>query len=361
MKKNNDESKLISSEQAVHAPTSRDVALLAGVSQSSVCRVFDSKWSDRISPKLRQKVLSAAAELGYSPNAIARSLTVNRSGIVGVIVSEDFNEFYYDLLRRITNELQKQDMRVMVFNAAPYRDIGQVFQKLAEYRVDGVIVTAAAISSMAEPFKLDRDVPMVLVNIYSSEPFCDTVITDNYAGSMKAASYLYDCGHRDFVFVSAENSLYYDVPDRKRGFMDFIAQKSDATCTHIAGNYSYRSGQAVGRRIFSEGKKPDCIFCSGTRMAFGVMDVARYEFGYSIPDELSVAAYDDLNTTYLDSYNLTGVQQNSDELAKVAVSLLQKAINGERSDQVEIVQVPTRLEIRGSVRCAAETAEQISQ
>ena len=252
MKKNIDESKNLCSEQAVHAPTSRDVALLAGVSQSSVCRVFDSKWSERISPKLRQKVMAAADELGYSPNAIARSLTVNRSGIVGVIVSEDFNEFYYDLLRRITNELQKLDMRVMVFNAAPYKDIKQVFQKLAEYRVDGVIVTAAAISNMAEPFKLDRDVPMVLVNIYSSEPFCDTVITDNYAGSMQAASYLYDCGHRNFVFLSAENSLYYDVPDRKRGFMDFIAQKSDATCRHFAGNYSYHSGQAIAREILSQ-------------------------------------------------------------------------------------------------------------
>lgn len=93
--------------QAGHSPTSRDVALRAGVSQSSVCRVFDSKWSDRISPALRERVLSAAKELGYSPNALARSLTANRSGIIGVVVSEDFNEFYYDLLRRITNELRR--------------------------------------------------------------------------------------------------------------------------------------------------------------------------------------------------------------------------------------------------------------
>ena len=137
MKKEPDD---FSSERMVqtgHPPTSRDVALRAGVSQSSVCRVFDSKWSDRISPALRERVLSAAKELGYSPNALARSLTANRSGIIGVVVSEDFNEFYYDLLRRITNELQQMDMRVMIFNAAPYREIKQVFQKLVEYRVDG--------------------------------------------------------------------------------------------------------------------------------------------------------------------------------------------------------------------------------
>lgn len=353
MKKKLDDFSAGHSGQAAHTPTSRDVALRAGVSQSSVCRVFDSKWSERISPALRQRVLSAAKELGYSPNAIARSLTANRSGIIGVIVSEDFNEFYYDLLRRITNELQKLDMRVMLFNAAPYREIKQVFQKLAEYRVDGVIVTAAAISNVAEPFYLDRAIPMVLVNIYSREPFCDSVITDNYAGSNQMARYLYQCGCRNFVYVSAEKSRYFDVPDRKIGFLDYIQQKGDASCRHIAGDYSYRSGQEIARALLSEPNLPDCIFCSGSRMAYGIMDVARYEFGISIPEKLSVAAYDDLDTSALGSYQLTAVQQQSEGLAQTAVRLLQKAIDGTASGEIETIQIPPSLVIRRSVHCAA--------
>lgn len=353
MKKEPDD---FSSERMVqtgHPPTSRDVALRAGVSQSSVCRVFDSKWSDRISPALRERVLSAAKELGYSPNALARSLTANRSGIIGVVVSEDFNEFYYDLLRRITNELQQMDMRVMIFNAAPYREIKQVFQKLVEYRVDGIIATAAAISNIAEPFHLDRATPLVLVNIYSTEPFCDSVITDNYAGSNHMAQYLYGCGCRNFVYVSAEKSRYFDVPDRKRGFFDYIRLKKDASLRHIAGDYSYRSGQEIARELFLEPGRPDCVFCSGSRMAYGIMDVARFEFGIKIPEQLSIAAYDDMDASTLASYQLTAVQQQSDLLAHTAVQLLQKAIGGTASPNVETVYVPPTLVMRGSVRESA--------
>ena len=333
-----------------HAPTSLDVALLAGVSQSSVCRVFDSKWSDRISPRLRARVLSAADELGYRPNAIARSLTGNPSRIIGIVVSEEFNQFYYKLLCSLTNELQSLDMQVMLFNAAPYQDIQQVFQKMNAYQVDGVIVTAAAISNVAEPFDVERHVPMVLVNIYSTEPFCDTVVTDNYHGSEEMAAYLYHCGCRKFGFISAEKSRYFDVPDRKRGFLDFLAGKEDASCQCLAGDYSYGSGQELGRQLLGQEDRPDCIFCTGSNMAYGVMDVAHEEFGLSIPEDLSVAGYDDLFGPALGANRLTAVQQDLEKLAKTSVRMLLNKIHHGSSGEVEILQIPTRLTICDSVR-----------
>ena len=344
-------------EGSDHAATSRDVALLAGVSQSSVCRVFDPKWSDRISPKLRDRVLSAARELGYSPNAIARSLTANRSGIIGIIASEDFNEFYFDLVRRITNELQKLDMRVMLFNAAPYHDIQQVFRKMTEYRVDGVIATAAAISNVAKPFYQERTVPMVLVNIYSTEPFCDSVVTDNYNGSRDMAQYLYERGYRRFAYVSAENSRYFDVPDRKSGFMDYLVDKPDAHCQCFAGDYSYRSGQEIGRVLLAQETRPDCVFCSGSRMAYGIMDTARQEFGLSIPEDLAVTGYDDLDASALGSYQLTAVQQNSEQLAKATVEQLLTHINGAGPEEIQSIRVPASLVIRHSARTKKEVMD----
>lgn len=329
-------------------PTSRDVALAAGVSQSSVCRVFDEKWNDRISPRLRERVLSAANELGYSPNAIARSLTAQRSGIVGVVVSEDFNEFYYDLLRRITNELQLLGMRVMLFNAAPYRDVNMVFSKLVEYRVDGIIATAAAISNTAQPLSSEIATPLVLVNIYSQAPFCSSVTSDNYAGSFQMASYLYERGCRSFTYISAEKSRYYDIPDRKRGFLDGLAAKGCANCLQFAGDYSYQSGKAIAQELFSRGSWPDCIFCSGSRMAYGIMDTARLQFHISIPDQLSVAAYDDLIASDTDSYQLTSVQQPSDDLAKTAIRLLLQQMEGNHS--IETIFASPTLSIRNSVR-----------
>lgn len=336
-------------KQETKLPTSRDVALLAGVSQSSVCRVFDKKWSDRVSPALYERVMAAAKELGYSPNAIAHTLTARQSGIIGVIVSEDFNEFYYHLLSRITNELQTLNMRVMLFNAAPYRDINEVFDKLTAYRVDGIIVTAAAISNEAEPFSRALPIPLVLVNIYSKAPFCNSVLTDNYLGSKKMAGYLYDCGCRDFLYVSAEKSRYFDIPDRKAGFIDGLNAKGCTSCRLMAGDYSYRSGQEIAREIFSGGKRPDCIFSCGSRMAYGIMDTARFEFGLSIPDDVSVAAYEDTFASALDAYCLTSVQQPIDELAHAAISLLCRQLSGNTAT-VETMYTTPVLKIRRSVK-----------
>ena len=346
MKKNNPS--LIPAQNAEKRPTSKDVAAAAGVSQSTVCRVFDQKWSGRISTQIRERVLSVANEMGYSPNAIARSLTSQKSGIIGVIISEEFNIFYYDLLRRITNELQRFGMRVMVFNAAPYRDINMVFNKLVEYRVDGIIATAAAISNVLQTPAATSSTPLVLVNIYAQESFCSSVTTDNYSGSYQMATYLYDRGCRSFAYISAEKSRYFDVPDRKRGFIDGLMDKGCSDCLIFAGDYSYESGQRIAREIMSLEKRPDCIFSSGSRMAYGIMDTVRYQYQLTIPEQLSIAAYDDFIASDMDSYQITSVQQPSDELAKTSVRLLLQQIEGKKS--IETIFSSPTLCIRKSVR-----------
>lgn len=337
--------------EAAAAPrpaTSRDVAKLAGVSQSSVCRVFDERWTSKISPALREKVLATARELGYCPNAIARSLTAQRSGIIGVIISEDFNEFYYDIMRRITNGLQELGMRVMLFNAAPYRDVKQVLRSLVEYRVDGIIVTAAAISTVAEATLQEVPVPLVLVNIYSRTPFCSSVICDNYTGSQNMAAYLIRSGGRRFAYISAENSKYYDISDRREGFLSGLRQNGIQDCIMECGDYTYESGKAAARRLLDRPDRPDTIFSCGSRMAYGVMDVARYEYGLKIPEDLSVAAYDDTFASALDSYRLTTVQQPSQELSRTAIRLIRQEIDGPAP--IETVYAVPSLEIRDSVR-----------
>ena len=116
-------------KRMIKSISSFDVAKRAGVSQSSVSRVFNEKWNDRISHKTREKVLKAAEELGYSPNALARGLNSNRTGIIGVVLSDTYNVYYYGLLNILTNLLQEYGLRVMVFNTAPDSDINQILRE----------------------------------------------------------------------------------------------------------------------------------------------------------------------------------------------------------------------------------------
>lgn len=328
--------------------TSRDVAKMAGVSQSSVCRVFDQNWDGKISSKVRKKVMEAAQELNYCPSAIARSLTANRSGIVGIVVSEEFNQFYYDLLCRMTNQLQKIGMRVMLYNAEPYRDLDYVLEALREYRVDAVFITAAAISREAPPINIKFPVPFILMNIYAIQPFCTSVLTDNFDGSRRMALYMVKQGCKNFIYVTARKSKYFDVDLRRQGFLDGLAEFQMKDCTILDGDYSYESGKLLAKEIFENHGNHPSIFCSGSRMAYGIMDVAREQYQKLAVKDYSIAAYEDTFASGLDAYRLTSVQQDIDAMVEKGVVLMQQALEGQ-SQSTKPVLIPAKLKIRQSV------------
>lgn len=99
--------------------TAQDVASLAGVSQSTVSRVFNPKWKGKVKPEIRERVLKIATETGYTPNTIAHILTSKRSGIVGVLVSKQYQAFYYAVLSEITACLNANGFQTMLFLTDP--------------------------------------------------------------------------------------------------------------------------------------------------------------------------------------------------------------------------------------------------
>ena len=123
--------------------TATDVANRAGVSQSTVSRVFNPDSRLLVRDKTRKKVLEAAEELGYVPNAIAQTMASGRSRIIGIVVPSNYNIFHYHILQILTNVFQMYDLRTMVFTSAPTDDINELLQNLYQYQVDGVIVTSA--------------------------------------------------------------------------------------------------------------------------------------------------------------------------------------------------------------------------
>lgn len=331
-------------------PTSKDVAKRAGVSQSTVCRVYDKQWDGKVKEATRMKVLNAAAALGYNPNALARSLTAQTTGIIGVVVSKTFNEFYYDILCRLTNELQAHGMRVMVYNAEPYGDLYDVLCKLVEYRVDGVIVTAASVTSKVPKLDFDLKIPMVLLNIYTEQPVFNSVYCENYKGAYQMAEFLTERGCTNFAYVSAQNSRFYDVATRRLGFLDGLERCGIDNCQIEHGDYTYESGKAAARRLLSMDHRPDTIFCAGARMAFGVMDVARNDFGLNVPEELSVAGYDDFPQVRLDAYQLTCLKQPSAAMVKESVRILLSEISSVPTDAVQVIKLMPEIVVRHSVR-----------
>lgn len=173
--------------------TSHDVAKAAGVSQSVVSRAFSA--NGRIAPETRKRVLGVARDLGYHPNAFARSLVQQRTRIVLD------NHLYPKVLDAFTAQLWAAGRQVMYFNVDDGENIDKVLRTALQYRVEAMVVASITLSShMAEVF-CDAGIPVVLVNRYLDDPNVHAVSCDNVAGGRMVADAFLDAEHTRFAFI----------------------------------------------------------------------------------------------------------------------------------------------------------------
>lgn len=320
------------SYKATQGASQVDVAELAGVSQAAVSRVFTPGSS--VSEETRQKVLTIASQLGYRPNVIARSLVSNSTNIIALVVKRFTNPFYAHMIQDFTRALQELGYWTLVFNIAKSEELEKALPMALQYRVDGVIITSATLSSkLAEEFARSGT-PVVLFNRYVDDGHTHVVSCDNIAGGKLVADAFIDSGHNRFAFVAGEEPSSTNR-DREHGFVSQLQERGhQLTYRESAGEYSYEAGLAVAQRILQQTPRPDAIFCAHDLIAMGVMDFARHELNIKIPEELSVVGFDDIPSAAWLSYNLTTVRQPFGQLVEGTIQVLMDAINEPAADVV---------------------------
>lgn len=331
------------------AVTAGDVARLAGVSQATVSRVFNKNCKIQIHPDSRQRVLAAAEELGYIPNAIAQIMKSGRSGIVGIVVSSYFNLFYYQALEILTNRLMELGLRAMVFTSDPKEDINALMEGLYQYQVDGVIVTSSALSHNVTAKWIKKGMPVTLLNGYMPEMEISAVQSDQYGSGKTMAEYLLEAGHQRFAYVSSENSPHKNYIPRQHGFLETLEKKGVRVCKVIPAGYSYESGLEAGRLLLAEPFPPDAIFCSGDLNALGVIDAVREREGLRLGKDISVTGYDAPILPSLRAYSLTGMSQQTQRLCWDCVDLLRRLMDYPDLPP-QVITRPMILTIRDSSR-----------
>ena len=329
--------------------TAADVAKYAGVSQATVSRVFNKDCKIRINPESRQRVLDAAEELGYIPNAIAQIMKSGRSGIIGIVVSSYFNLFYYQALEILTKRLMELGLRAMVFTSDPKEDINALMESLYQYQVDGVIITSSALSHHVTSKWIKKGMPVTLLNGYMPEMEISAVQSDQYGSGRTMAEYLMEVGHQRFAYVSSENSPHKSYIPRQRGFVETLEKNGVRECKVIPAGYSYESGLEAGRFLLSEPSPPDAIFCSGDLNALGVIDAVREREGLRLGEDISVTGYDAPILPTLRAYPLTGMTQQIHRLCMDCVDLLQRLIESPTLPP-QVITRPMMLTIRNSSR-----------
>lgn len=331
------------SEKTKAPVRSLDVARLAGVSRSAVSRTYTP--GAYVSEQTRNKVLTAAEVLGYAPNVLARSLITKRTGIVGIVSTDLDNPFYAALLQRLGTALQSVGLAPLLLFGDETSTDPQITQMMS-YRVDGLVMTNATLSSRMAARFARNDRPIIAVNRYMAQQEITSITCDNVAGMGLVVDHLVGLGCRRIAFV-AGNPDASSSRDREAGFLRRMAFHGLSPTEIVIGHYTHEGGALAARRILAAQTPPDAIACANDLMAFSVMDVARNAFGISIPEQLRVTGFDNSGLADWSSHALTSVDQNIAAMVELAVDCVVSGL-ARKPTPPRHIAVPGRLVVRAS-------------
>ncbi len=303
--------------------TSYDVAQAAGVSQSAVSRAFRPGLS--VSNKTRDMVMKAAKKLGYKPNAIARMLITQRSGMVAVIISSTSTLVYPELLSRITEQLSEHNVKVLLFTLDESEQLDELLEQIWVYQVDGVIALAAHFDYRDIAQFEEHQIPVVLYNRQVTDYPVNTVCVDHDQGLKQLVDLLIGGGHKRFLVLSGPTRS--DVANERRSLaLAHLARHGFEDVPVLYGDFSYQSGKDLFAEWMRDHAAPDAVICSNDSMAIGCIDEARGGQGIKVPEQLSVVGFDGIHAAFWSGYELTTIRQPVNQMAKAAVGILMERI-----------------------------------
>lgn len=301
------------------AITLKDVAERAGVSRSAVSRTFTEGAS--VSGKTRAKVEKAATELGYSPNALASSLTTGRTKLVGLISNNFHNPLFLEVFDLFTRGLQDRGLRPLLVNLSDETDPAHSVRMLRQYSVDGVIVASSTLSpSFAKAFK-DAGVPVVhSFGRFSTSPNVHVVGIDNVACGRMAAEALIARGYKRVAFLGGPERAT-STQDRARGFFGGLHEHPEIEVSiSYASAYSFDAGRVEMTRLLMT-DPAEAYFCGDDVLSVGALSAVQ-EAGLVVPDDIGLIGLNDMDMARWQNINLTTIHQPIAEIIGASIELV---------------------------------------
>lgn len=326
--------------------SAKDVAALAGVSRTAVSRSFTP--GAPVSAETRAKVFSAAEQLGYHVNHLARGLLRAESGLVALIAAEIETPYRSALLAALSGRLQQEGKVALLINSD--RSDGSVARALRQaisYRTDAAIVLSGMPDVSLAETCLRNGMRLVLINRDEERPGAVRIRLDDEAAGRSAFVALVAAGCRRIALATSRAGTP-SLVGRERGFLAAAKTEGVAVTVEATGATSYQTGLDLGTALMTRPDRPDGVFCTTDLLACGLMDAARHRFGAAIPRDLCVIGFDDIPQAAWEAYALTTFRQPLDALAGVAVGALAPGA----PDQTRMIA--PQLIWRGTVRRAGE-------
>ena len=301
--------------------TIREVAESAGVSYATVSHVINN--TRVVSQETRERVLAAMSALNYRPNALARSLRQGKTNTMGLVLPDSANPFFAEISRSIEDEAFKKGYSVFLCNTEldTQRELFYV-DVLSKKQVDGIIFVAAGDQPDSLDYLVWRNLPVVMIDRDVPNVVVDAVLTDHQLGGYLATRHLLELGHTRIACIAGPSSI---TPSAERiiGYRNALEQAGlayDGSLV-IRGDYHARSGFEITHTILQMKPRPTAIFAMNDLMALGALRAAA-EAGCSIPGDLAIVGYDDLELAHFTNPPLTTIAQPKKEIGTQAVRLL---------------------------------------
>ena len=311
-----------------------DVARAAGVSRALVSLVMRAQ--PNVSEERRTRVLEAANQLGYRPNAMARSLASRRTKTVGVILDDLRNPFFAEIAGGI--EELASDLGYQVLLGAGGREARRERASLAtllEYRVDGVILVSPRMRT-ADIAAAASEVPVVMVGRQVRGVDADLVIIDENLGTQLVLDHLIGLGHEHIAHVDGGRGA--GGPQRRSAFLRWMrAHGLGARARVIAGDFTEEAGAAAARTLLAEAELPTAVFAANDMVAAGLLGGFDHA-GLDVPGHVSIVGYDNNFIAHLAHVSLTTVDQPRTEMGRMALELLLDRIDNRRPSVVRLVE-----------------------
>jgi len=331
-----------------------DVARRAGVSTATVSRVLSGK--PYVSDALRQRVLETIQELDYRPSRVARSLRVQRSSIIGLIISDIQNPFFTSVVRAVEDVAQQRGYAVFLCNSDEDvdKELTYIELMLAE-QVAGMIVSPTASSNEVYRRLVEQRVPVVAIDRRVDGVPMDTVVSDNVQAACAVVSHLIENGYRRIGAILG-------IPDastgaeRYQGYVTALAHYGMPLLPELVRSGLPRSqnGYELTLDLLAQSQPPDAIFTGNNLLTIGALR-AIHEVGLGIPDDVALAGFDEMDWMFLVKPALTVVMQPAYEMGQRAAELLlERIVDPDRAPQAVVLQ-PT-VKVRESSRRAAMRA-----
>ncbi|MEU1278136.1 LacI family DNA-binding transcriptional regulator [Streptomyces sp. NPDC005805] len=322
----------------------KDVAAQAGVSVATVSRVLNGHPS--VSPDARARVLAAVEKLGYRPNAVARSLRTDQTRTLGLVISDVMNPYFTELARFVEEEARALGYSVIIGNADERPDLQDAHVRtLLDRRIDGLLVSPADGPS---PVTLDAArgaTPVVFVDRWVPGVDVPVVRADGTDAIRDLVAHLHALGRRRVAIIAGpaatttgrERVDAFHAALRAHGIplpAEYIGQ----------GDFQADSGRRATERFLDLPEPPETVFATDNLMALGALDAIRAR-GLRVPDDIGLAAFDDIPWFLHTDPPVTAVAQPVAELARAAVRAVVDLIEGRPPQSVTL---PARLVVRRS-------------